>query len=321
MPRKQRHFRSKRKIFATIQTSEHTEHVDRAALHYLLSVTKEKLIEDGNEWVIGFNCPMYSTPFEKMKHVCRQLYRKLHVSNIVKKYRHVLDGMPFGFEFTRTVSFETMPQPLMEALASERYIELKMPAFLPALVLDLLKDRYNQYPEIRAYVDDPERLQQEIKTAYNVSQEDAEMYFNKCVLAPNHSPDWKSTGVLDELRERLDAFADEVLRARKKLLEREERLRKDFWKARAAYPDREESVFSTFLLTKLQDLQGEVFQIDGCRMMGSALVERCGESENFGTLKVVHLRRLRLWAHIDPPREFFNDQLCWPHRGSRRRRG
>ena len=113
MPRKQRHIRSKRKIFATIETSEHKEHVDRAALHYLLSVTKEKLLEDGNEWVIGFKCPMYSTPFEKMKHVCRQLYRKLHVSNIVKKYRHVLDGMPFGFEFTKTVSFETMPQPLM----------------------------------------------------------------------------------------------------------------------------------------------------------------------------------------------------------------
>merc|ERR1711937_972279 len=138
-----------------------------------------------------------------------------------------------------------------------------MPAFLPALVLDLLKDRYNQFPEIRAYVDDPERLQREVMLAYNVRQEDAEMYFNKCVLAPN-SPDWKRTGVLDELRERLDAFADEVLRARKKLLEREERLRKDFWKSRAAYPDREESVFSAFLLTKLHDFQGKVFRTDSC---------------------------------------------------------
>ena len=65
MPRKQRHIRSKRKIFATIQTSEHTEHVDRAALHYLLSVTKEKLIEDGNEWVIGFDCPISLRPLKR----------------------------------------------------------------------------------------------------------------------------------------------------------------------------------------------------------------------------------------------------------------
>ena len=309
MPRNQRHIRSKRKIFATIETSEHKEHVDRAALHYLLSVTKEKLIEDGNEWVIVFDCPIYSTPFEKMKHVCRQLYRKLHVSNIVKKYRHVLDGMPFGFEFTKTVSFETMPQPLMEALASERYVQFKMRAFLPALVLDLLKDRHNQFPELRSYVDDPERLQQEIRTSYSVRQEDAEMYFNRCVLAPNHSPDWKRTGVLDELMERLDAFADEVVRARKKLLEREERLRKDFWKARAAYPDREESVFSAFLLTKLHDVQGKVFRIDSCRMMGSALVDktRSGSGERDLQFTLQNLRRLRLPLKVPPPREFFND--------------
>ena len=107
-------------------------------------------------------------------------------------------------------------------------MQLKMRAFLPALVLDLLKDRHNQFPELRSYVDDPERLQREVMLAYNVRQEDVEMYFNKCVLAPNHSPDWKRTGVLDELMERLDAFADEVVRARKKLLEREERPRKDF---------------------------------------------------------------------------------------------
>ena len=119
------------------------------------------------------------------------------------------------------------------------------------------------------------------------------MYFNKCVLAPN-SPDWKRTGVLDELMERLDAFADEVIRARKKLLEREERLRKDFWKARSAYPDREESVFSVFLLTKLHDVQGEVSQ--GCLMMGSALVDKtssgCGERGQQFTFQ--NLRRLRL---------------------------
>ena len=84
-----------------------------------LSVTKEKLIEDGNEWVIVFECPIYSTPFEKMKHGAGNLLQTAHLEHC-KKYRHVLDGMPFGFEFTKTVSFETMPQPLMEALASER---------------------------------------------------------------------------------------------------------------------------------------------------------------------------------------------------------
>ena len=100
-----------------------------------------------------------------------------------------------------------------------------------------------------------------------------------------------------------------MVRARKKLLEREERLRKDFWKARAAYPDREESVFSAFLLTKLHDVQGKVFRIDSCRMMGSALVDKtsseCGEREQQFTLQ--NLRRLRLPLKVPPPREFFND--------------